>query len=75
MFVLCAQALKVFTWLQKAALGWLAFAAVSYAAAEGESRSTALVSLISVALSGFAAWRIQIERRKFLFMDYVHAER
>ena len=73
--VLCLQALQVFTWLQRAALGLLVFAAVTYAASEGESRAVALSSLISVALSGFAAWRIQIERRKVRFMDYVHAER
>ena len=71
------QALQVFTWLQRAAFGCMAVAALASSAAvgAGQSSPSAWIGIASTAvLSAFAAWRIQIERRKFLFRDYIHAE-
>ena len=72
------QALQVFTWMQRAAVGCTATAALSSAAAVGAGQSSATVwgsIAAAAALSAVAAWRIQMERRNFLFNDYVPAER
>ena len=69
------QALQVFTWLQRVAFGCMAVAALTNSAAvsTGQGPSSVWISInATAALSAFAAWRLQ--RRKFLFCDYILAE-
>ena len=64
--------------MQRGAMGCIAVSALASAAAVGAgqgSPTTWAGILAGGLLSATAVWRIQIERQKFLFMDYVHAEK
>ena len=71
------QALKVITWLQRAAVAATAVSALLAAAAFGAGHSSlpfwAAVG-VSVVAAAFAAYRLAQVRQKFVFVDYVQAD-
>lgn len=78
MYAMCLQVLRVFTWGQKLALGLGLAAALSAAATAvaGQSDSKLSAALVVVAVICTAtSWQCSVLRQKFIFVDYVHAER
>lgn len=64
--------------MQRAAVCSIAVAALASAAAvgAGQTSTSAWAGVAAgAATSVIAVWRLDIERRKFFFMGYVHAER
>ncbi len=71
------QALQVFTAAQRVAVGGLAVAALSGAAAVGAGQTpptTWLGIAAGALLSAVVVWQLEAQRSKFLFIDYVHSE-
>lgn len=69
------QALEVFTVAQRAAVGCVGLAALSGAAVVGNTSPTTWVGIAAGAItSAVVAWQLQLQRQKFIFMDYDHSE-
>lgn len=74
----CSKALDVFTVAQRMAAGGLAVAALSGANAVGGGQaapSTWAAIAAATFLSAVTVWQLEAQRRKLLFIDYVHSER
>ena len=72
------QALEIFTVAQRMAAGGLAVAALSGAGAVGGGQtapSTWVAIAAAILLSALTVWQLEAQRRKLLFIDYVHSER
>ncbi len=71
------QALEVFTWAQKVAVGGLAVSALAIAAnvGAGQESPVAYAGLFGAAVTtGLAAWQLGKIRQKFIFVDYVQIQ-
>lgn len=72
------QALQVFTWGQRVSASLVLAAALLAAAApaSGHAHASTWTILAIVAVVGTtASWQCSVIKQKFVFVDYVHADR
>ena len=76
---LMLQALQAFTWGQRLSAGFAAAVVLLAVAAPGSGQAPSpatWMGLVAAALMGAAvSWQCSVFRQKFIFVDYVHAER